>query len=681
MKKIFTLLLAVSFFSSLSAQTYCEDFEGFAIGDPIGETSPIWTTWGASSNPGLNPPYGDDATVDGTQANSGSNSLYLTDATGNGGPQDIVLPLGGVWDLGQFEFTMQMYVSNGTGAYFNFQEVAQAGISWAMDCMLDNQGNMTFSTGGGATTFLTTNYPFDTWFEIKMEIDLTTNYWEVFIDSISQGYFSNPINQIASLNLYPTAQTDFWVDDVCFSITPYVLTNMNGAANAITTIEGLAGQSKFPSVDVRNLGLTDITSFDVTVDYNGSQVTENVTGINLPSLATMTVDFTQSITLAGGIQNLTATVENVNGNSIDDDPSDDSQTISVNSVTPAAGKLVIGEEATGTWCGWCPRGAVALDWMEYDYHGYFQGIAVHNGDPMTVTDYDGAIGNFIGGYPSGLVDRGPEIDPSNFKGDFLQRITVAPSGTILNGAELNGNTLNVSLTASFDQAISGNWALACVLIEDSVTGMSAGYSQSNSYGGGSAGPLVGPDGTDWATLPSTVPFTMMVYNHVARAINPGWDGETINSNINAGETYNTCFEFTLDGSWDVQKMKIVGMLINNSGLIDNGSTSTIADAVNNGFNSCSNTSIENVLFDGPTQIVLYPNPTSENTTLAISLQEISDITITLRNITGQIVLNEVHRKVSGIQIIDISTKHLSAGLYSVEVQHNGTTQLLKLTVN
>ena len=681
MKKIFTLLLAVSFFSSLSAQTYCEDFEGFAIGDPIGETSPIWTTWGASSNPGLNPPYGDDATVDGTQANSGSNSLYLTDATGNGGPQDIVLPLGGVWDLGQFEFTMQMYVSNGTGAYFNFQEVAQAGISWAMDCMLDNQGNMTFSTGGGATTFLTTNYPFDTWFEIKMEIDLTTNYWEVFIDSISQGYFSNPINQIASLNLYPTAQTDFWVDDVCFSITPYVLTNMNGATNAITTIEGLAGQSKFPSVDVRNLGLTDITSFDVTVDYNGSQVTENVTGINLPSLATMTVDFTQSITLAGGIQNLTATVENVNGNSIDDDPSDDSQTISVNSVTPAAGKLVIGEEATGTWCGWCPRGAVALDWMEYDYHGYFQGIAVHNGDPMTVTDYDGAIGNFIGGYPSGLVDRGPEIDPSNFKGDFLQRITVAPSGTILNGAELNGNTLNVSLTASFDQAISGNWALACVLIEDSVTGMSAGYSQSNSYGGGSAGPLVGPDGTDWATLPSTVPFTMMVYNHVARAINPGWDGETINSNINAGETYNTCFEFTLDGSWDVQKMKIVGMLINNSGLIDNGSTSTIADAVNNGFNSCSNTSIENVLFDGPTQIVLYPNPTSENTTLAISLQEISDITITLRNITGQIVLNEVHRKVSGIQIIDISTKHLSAGLYSVEVQHNGTTQLLKLTVN
>ena len=681
MKKIFTLLLAVSLISSLSAQTYCEDFEGFTIGDPIGETSSVWTTWAANINPGLNPPFVDDVSVNGIQANSGSNSLYLTDATGNGGPQDILLPLGGVWDLGQFELTMQMYVSNGTGAYFNFQEQAQAGISWAMDCMLDSLGNMIFSTGGGATTFLSTNYPFDTWFEIKMEINLTTNYWEVFIDSVSQGSFSNPINQIASLNLYPTPQTNFWVDDVCISITPYQLTPVNGALTSIDPIEGLTGQNKFPSVEVRNLGISDINSFDLVIDYDGVQNTENISGINLVSLASMTVDLTQSINLAAGTQTLTATIENVNGTGVDFDPSDDFKTISINAVTPAAGKLVIGEEGTGTWCGWCPRGAVALDWMEHDYQGYFQGIAVHNGDPMTVTDYDAAMGNLIGGYPGGFVDRGPEIDPSNFKGDFMQRITMAPSATIINGAEINGNTLSVSLTASFDQAVSENWALACVLIEDSVTGMSAGYSQNNSYGGGGAGPLVGPDGTDWATLPSTVPFTMMVYNHVARAISPGWDGEIISSNMNAGENYNTCFEFTLDGSWDIQKMKIVGMLIDDSGLIDNGSSSTIADAVNNGFNSCSSSSIENILFDGPTQIALYPNPSSEKTTLGINVDVNSDISITLRNITGQIVIKELHKNISGFKTIEISTKHLPTGIYSVEVQHKTKREILKLTVN
>ena len=28
------------------------------------------------------------------------------------------------------------------------------------------------------------------------------------------------------------------------------------------------------------------------------------------------------------------------------------------------------------------RDSVALNWMDHDYEGYWQGIAVHNGDPM-----------------------------------------------------------------------------------------------------------------------------------------------------------------------------------------------------------------------------------------------------------------------------------------------------------
>ena len=118
----------------------------------------------------------------------------------------------------------------------------------------------------------------------------------------------------------------------------------------------------------------------------------------------------------------------------------------IEAIFPAEGKLVIGEEATGTWCGWCPRGAVALNWMDKDYEGYWQGIAVHNGDPMTDPDYDNGIAPYISGYPSGLVDRGSDIDPGAFKQDFLQRIIIEPNGIISNGAELNGNILKVSLT-------------------------------------------------------------------------------------------------------------------------------------------------------------------------------------------------------------------------------------------
>ena len=35
-------------------------------------------------------------------------SIYV-----NGGPQDVILPLGGVWNIGEFELSMQMYVTNG----------------------------------------------------------------------------------------------------------------------------------------------------------------------------------------------------------------------------------------------------------------------------------------------------------------------------------------------------------------------------------------------------------------------------------------------------------------------------------------------------------------------------------------------------------------------------------------
>ncbi len=51
---------------------------------------------------------------------------------------------------------------------------------------------------------------------------LIPNSWEVFIDGVSQGSFANPNNKIASLDLFPLAGNQFYVDDVCYeySTTP-----------------------------------------------------------------------------------------------------------------------------------------------------------------------------------------------------------------------------------------------------------------------------------------------------------------------------------------------------------------------------------------------------------------------------------------------------------------------------
>ena len=201
---------------------------------------------------------------------------------------------------------------------------------------------------------------------------------------------------------------------------------------------GLAGQDRYPSVEVRNFGLNDINSFDVTYDYNGVQITENISGLTLSSMATYSVDFNNSITLSS-TTNAQVYISNINGGQAQS-TSDDTLVLNLNIVVPAQGKLVVGEEATGTWCGWCPRGAVALNWMDQDYEGFWQGIAVHNGTtvPMTDASYDNGIAGYISGYPSGIVDRGSVIDPSAFNDDFLQRIIIPPHARLDDGAVIDG---------------------------------------------------------------------------------------------------------------------------------------------------------------------------------------------------------------------------------------------------
>jgi len=676
MKKILTLstalLLVGSVFSQGTSVSFCDDFENYQNGDPIAETSSNWNSWGELMS-GATAPFADDADVVNINASSGDLSLYF-EAVGAGGPQDVVLPFGSgtPYTIGDFEFSANFFVNQGTGAYFNFQAENTPGTTWSLDVQMDATGNISFQNGGGATIFLTSTYPMNTWFEIKTVVDLTNNNWEIFIDNQSQGNFTNTVNKIASLDLYPITGHQFYIDDVCYSYTPAVLENLNAQVSTITPITGLAGQTRNPSVEIRNLGLTNVTSFDVDFEYNGTIITENISGLNMVTLDVYQVNFNNSISLITGTNLGIATVYNVNGLGQDDEPLDDQMTINIEAITPAAGKLVVGEEATGTWCGWCPRGAVALNWMDHDYEGYWQGIAVHNGDPMTDADYDNGMAPYIGGYPSGIVDRGQEINPAAFKQDFLQRIIVEPSGVITNGAELTGDTLKVNLTVNFQNSVSGNYKLACVLVEDSVTGTTPQYYQSNSYSGGGAGPLIDVDGSDWANKPSSVPASQMVYRHVARGIAPSFTGSPLaNTSYNSGDTETLCFEFTLDPSWDLSKIHIVGMLIDNGNMIDNASSSSISDAENLGYTPCATTSI-GLELNGPDKVNIYPNPATDNIYISNLFKKSG---IKIYDIQGKLVLEN---KISNKQYVNIS--NLAKGIYQVKFEGNNLNETRKLII-
>ena len=671
MKKVLLITLSVFFSFNVYSQSgnFCEDFESFSNGDPVCQTSTYWSSWGELMS-GMMPPFTDEAYITNTYSNNGDFSLAFNINPAAAGPEDVVLPLSHTgyptpYVAGVFTLTQNLYIT--TGAYFNFQAEDMPGVTWALDVTFDAMGGVNYASSGSAQSYLMSTYPTNQWFEQQIVIDLSNNNWEVFHDGVSQGSFSTLVNQIASIDYYPTAGQEFYVDDICLDYTAPQLDPLNAQLLNVTALSGLAGQDRNPSVEVRNFGLNDINSFDVTFDYSGSQITESVNGLNLSSMSTYTVDFANTITLTAATS-ATAYVHNINGGQAQS-TSDDTLIANLNVVVPATGKLVVGEEATGTWCGWCPRGSVALNWMDHDYEGFWQGIAVHNGDPMVDPTYDNGIAGYISGYPSGLVDRGSVIDPSAFAGDFLQRIVIPPSATLDNGAQLDGNTLKVSVDLNFQQNMQ-NPKFACVLVEDSVTGSGPQYYQANYYSGGTS--LVDVDGTDWNAKPSNVPDYMMVYRHVARAISPSFTGDALPSNFyGAGDTETVCFEFNIDPNWDVSKIHIVGMLIDQSGMIDNASSTSIATAESAGLSNACSGATEVIYLDGPDDLVVFPNPASDK--LCVNNLPKQTKSIDVINIEGKIVLSlEVNNT------IDIS--NLTSGIYSIRFSGKDFTETRNFVV-
>jgi len=661
MKKIYTLLSALVFCTFANAQfSFSDDFENYSVGDYIGSNSSIWSTWSGATG------GAEDVMVTDTNANQSSNSIYFSSTAANGGPQDVVLDFGTVFNNGDFVFESDFYVNQSAGAYFNFQAEAVIGTTWALDCHMSN-GEILFQNGSDVV--LATTYSQASWFTMKMEMNLTTNNWEVFIDGISVGSFANGETQIASLDIFPLEGNQFYVDNISVSHTPYILQELNGAMILINPIEGLVSQNRFAKVEVKNLGLTTINSFDVVLNYAGTELTESVTGAYLLSFDGMTIDFTSPIVLGEGSSTLSATITNVNG-LVDNDATDDAKIIEVNAVKPADGKIVIAEEGTGTWCGWCPRGTVAMDQMARDFDGFYQGIAIHNGDPMAVTAYDQDLN--VSSYPSALVDRSTEIDPGDIKVDFMERIIVQPSAMISNGASVDGDSLNVSLTVAFNTGASGNWKIACVLTEDNVTGVGSNYAQSNSYSGGDAGDLIGVDGTNWADLPGSVSASNMVYQHVARALSPSFEGYAgFPNSIELGSNFTFNFKFGLDEAWKIEDMHIVGMLIGANSMIDNGSSSSVEDAIAAGFVSGTNVLGSTELSQFDDLLNVYPNPASDIVKFSLNINETKDLQINIVNVLGQKMASRNYGRTSGAQNISLNVSDYPKGIYIVELIADG----------
>lgn len=195
-----------------------EDFDSYKAGEYLGtESNGVWTTWtNATGSP-------EDTYVTDLLSYSGENSINLQ----SGGVVDVVLPLGNE-NSGSWTLKFKMFVEESYGAYFNLLHYFSAAASnWASQFYFNSGGNGFLTVGGGLDDLGTNfTYPVDTWFEVKINIDIDGDYAELYFDDVpiynwlwSEGS-TGPSNTVAALNLYPNGMDNepdsYFVDNISF---------------------------------------------------------------------------------------------------------------------------------------------------------------------------------------------------------------------------------------------------------------------------------------------------------------------------------------------------------------------------------------------------------------------------------------------------------------------------------
>lgn len=242
--------------------------------------------------------------------------------------------------------------------------------------------------------------------------------YSLTVDKTETDYDKNPI--VVSPNI---AADGFWVHasqsyrkwkdyseaQKCVSaLMVNIAGDFNENSAAIKPLRRLHGQKDAPTaatVAIANHGASEIYSVEYKLSVNGAETTERVefaepipcfynrkgnVDITIPALDAGVYDYVVEITKVNDFEN-------------EDNEASASNIIDVLDKFPV--KRPVMEEYTGTWCGWCIHGFVALEKMA-EFHDDFIAISYHNNDPMQIS-----YPNVVDGFPDAWMDRNIECDP------------------------------------------------------------------------------------------------------------------------------------------------------------------------------------------------------------------------------------------------------------------------------
>ncbi|RMG84566.1 MAG: T9SS C-terminal target domain-containing protein [Bacteroidetes bacterium] len=436
---------------------------------------------------------------------------------------------------------------------------------------------------------------------------------------------------------------------------------------------GLTGQSISISGTIFNNGLQVVNSVEVNWNDGTGDHVEAIDGLNIAPLTSVGFAHSVPFTIPQGTSTIAVSISNPNGMT-DENEDNNTLTTEVLGVTPAPNRQVVIEEGTGTWCGWCPRGAIFMEQMIENYPDHFIGIAVHNGDPMTVAEYDGGLG--FGAFPNMANERTENFGfgtIADIEERFFNRVQMAPPAKIQSAATYDAATglLTVTSEAVALADVSGDYRLAVILTEDGVTGTNSGFNQANYYAGGGNGPMGG-----YESLPDPVPAAQMVYDHVGRVLVGGFNGVagSLPSDLVTGERYTWVFDpVTIPADYNIDNMHLVTVLLNPQGEIVNAYSQTSAAAFGNTIVGTKEVFAHDLA-------KVFPNPFSDVTNVRLTLEKSTNVEMVVLNALGQVVAQRAYGELSGDIMLPFDGSNMAEGMYYLHIRLDGQLITKKVTL-
>ena len=363
---------------------------------------------------------------------------------------------------------------------------------------------------------------------------------------------------------------------------------------------------------ITNNSAKPITQITYSISVDGENGAEKSLDLSSPieSMETASIPYTTAFE-DDGVHTVELNISKVNGNTNINKQS--SAAYSIIALEKSADRVSVVEEQTGTWCGWCPRGHVALDLLNKQLGDKVVTLAGHftNGesqvDPMNIlgdnitsqaeayADY-GLIALYVssllggGGLPGAMFDRVVAADPyvgaNTTKGkngtyeygatDLVNLLkeenpSEADFSMTASWADDKNTDIKVDLTTTFNYNRFGSfpYGVAFVLSENGMTGKGATWKQLNAYsklaGVNGASDFNNPDMAAWFKAGSYVSTTYD--NVVVQAWNPFGNAAIVDKSVTdivKGEAipFSTTLKVNSDLIQNYNNLTLSALLIN-----------------------------------------------------------------------------------------------------------------------